>query len=89
MRRRTRRSKTTRKGGFCPGHRPHQRRQKHQGPCAFSDERCRPLAFYLTPGQTADIKGAGMLGSHLPRACYLLADKAFSISSAITLRSRV
>ena len=44
---------------------------------ALSDERCRPLAFYLTPGQTADIKGAVMLANHLPRARHLLADKAY------------
>ena len=44
---------------------------------AISDEHCRPLAFYLTPGQTADIKGAVMLGARLPRARYLLADKAY------------
>ena len=44
---------------------------------ALSDEQCRPLAFYLTPGQTADIKGAVMLAGHLPRARYLLADKAY------------
>ena len=36
-----------------------------------------PLAFYLTPGQTADIKGAVMLADHLPAARYLLADKAY------------
>jgi len=35
------------------------------------------LAFYLTPGQTADIKGAVMLGASLPNARYLLADKAY------------
>ena len=44
---------------------------------AISDEQCRPLAFYLTPGQTADIKGAVMLGASLPKARYLLADKAY------------
>ncbi len=44
---------------------------------ALSDEQCWPLAFYLTPGQTADIKGAVMLARHLPRARYLLADKAY------------
>ena len=33
--------------------------------------------FDLTPGQTADIKGAVMLAGHLPRARYLLADKAY------------
>ena len=44
---------------------------------AISDEHCRPLAFYLTPGQTADIKGAVMLGPCLPNARYLLADKAY------------
>lgn len=33
--------------------------------------------FYLTPGQTADIKGAVMLGASLPKARYLLADKAY------------
>ena len=44
---------------------------------ALSDEHCRPLAFYLTPGQTADIKGAVMLAGHLPRTRYLLADKAY------------
>ena len=35
------------------------------------------MAFYLKPGQTADIKGAVMLGASLPRARYLLADKAY------------
>ena len=35
---------------------------------AISDEHCRPLAFYLTPGQTADITGAVMLAGHLPDA---------------------
>jgi len=30
---------------------------------AISDEQCRPLVFYLTPGQTIDIKGAVMLGA--------------------------
>ena len=44
---------------------------------AISDEHCRPLAFYLTPGQTADIKGAVMLSACLPNARYLLADKAY------------
>ena len=44
---------------------------------AISDEHCRPLAFYLTPGQTADSKGAVMLGPCLPNARYLLADKAY------------
>ena len=44
---------------------------------ALSDEHCRPLAFYLPPGQTADIKGAVMLAAHLPRTRYLLADKAY------------
>jgi len=44
---------------------------------AISDEHCRPLAFYLTPGQTADIKGAVMLSAALPNARYLLADKAY------------
>jgi len=44
---------------------------------AISDALCRPLAFYLTPGQTADIKGAVMLADHLPKAHYLLADKAY------------
>ena len=44
---------------------------------AISDAHCRPLAFYLTPGQTADIKGAVMLADHLPAARYLLADKAY------------
>ena len=44
---------------------------------AISDEHCRPLAFYLTPGQTADIKGAVMLSTCLPDSRYLLADKAY------------
>jgi transposase len=35
------------------------------------------LAFYLTPGQTADITGAVMLADHLPEARYLLADKGY------------
>lgn len=35
------------------------------------------MAFYLTPGQTADIKGAVMLSACLPDARYLLADKAY------------
>ena len=35
------------------------------------------MAFYLTPGQVADIKGALMLAEHLPRTRYLLADKAY------------
>ena len=35
------------------------------------------MAFYLTPGQTADIKGAVMLAASLPSARYLLADKAY------------
>jgi len=37
---------------------------------AISDEQCRPLVFYLMPGQTADIKGAVMLGASLPQARY-------------------
>ena len=44
---------------------------------AISDQYCRPLAFYLTPGQTADITGAVRLGEHLPETKYLLADKAY------------
>jgi len=44
---------------------------------AISDEYCRPLAFYLTPGQVHDIKGAVMLGAALPKVRYLLADKAY------------
>ena len=44
---------------------------------AISDQYCRPLAFYLTPGQAADITGAVMLANHLPPARYLLADKAY------------
>ena len=44
---------------------------------AISDEQCRPLVFSLTPGQTADITGAVMLGARLPQARYLLADKAY------------
>ena len=44
---------------------------------AISDEHCRPLAFYLTPGQTADITGAVMLSASLPNARYLLGDKAY------------
>lgn len=35
------------------------------------------MAFYLTPGQAADITGAVMLATHLPPARYLLADKAY------------
>ena len=35
------------------------------------------MAFYLTPGQTADIKGAVMLSACPPDARYLLADKAY------------
>ena len=35
------------------------------------------MAFYLTPGQTADIKGVVMLAHHLPGTRYLLADKAY------------
>ena len=44
---------------------------------AISDQHCRPLVFYLTPGQTADITAAVMLADHLPQAKYLLADKAY------------
>ena len=44
---------------------------------AISDEHRLPLVFYLTPGQTAGIKGAVMLSACLPRAKYLLADKAY------------
>ncbi|MBL4691980.1 MAG: transposase [Magnetovibrio sp.] len=43
----------------------------------MSDEQCRPLVFSLTPGQTADITRAVMFGTRLPRAQYLLADKAY------------
>ncbi len=35
------------------------------------------MAFYLTPGQAADITGAVMLAERLPDAQYLLADKAY------------
>ena len=35
------------------------------------------MVLYLTPGQTADIKGAVMLNDHLPPARYMLADKAY------------
>ena len=35
------------------------------------------MVLYLTPGQTADIKGAVMLSNHLPPARYMLADKAY------------
>jgi transposase len=46
---------------------------------AISDQYCRPLAFYLTPGQAADIIRAVMLANHLPPdpARYLLADKVY------------
>jgi len=44
---------------------------------ALSDGHCRPPAFYLTLGQTADIKSAVMLADRLPAARYLLADKAY------------
>jgi transposase len=44
---------------------------------AISDDRCRPLAFHLAAGQVADIKGAVMLSSKLPKARYMLADKAY------------
>ena len=44
---------------------------------AISDRRCRPLALYLTQGQTADIKGAVALAGSLPPVKYLLADKAY------------
>ncbi len=58
---------------------------------ALSDEHCRPLAFYLTPGQTADIKGAVMLAAHLPRTRYLLADKAYDADHwrACLLRQKI
>jgi transposase len=35
------------------------------------------LAFFLTPGQATDIKGAVMLAASLTSARYLLADKAY------------
>jgi len=35
------------------------------------------LAFYLTPGQAADITGAVVLVGRLPKATHLLADKAY------------
>ena len=43
---------------------------------AISDEHCRPLAFYPTPGQTADIPGAVMRSACPANARYLLADKS-------------
>ena len=53
---------------------------------AISDKYCRPMMFYLTPGQTADITGAAMLVDHLPPAKYFLADKAYD---ADHLRARL
>jgi transposase len=49
------------------------------------------LAFYLTPGQIADIKGAVMLAAHLPRTRYLLADKAYDADHwrACLLRQKI
>ena len=35
------------------------------------------MAFYLTPGQTADITGAAVLVGRLAKATHLLADKAY------------
>ncbi len=53
---------------------------------AISDKYCRPMVFYLTPGQTADITGAAVLVDHLPAAKYLLADKAYDANH---LRARL
>lgn len=39
--------------------------------------KCRPLALYITQGQSADIKGAAVLAGSLPPVRYLLADKAY------------
>ena len=44
---------------------------------ALSDAQCRPVALYLTQGQTADIKGAVALSTCLPPVKNLLADKAY------------
>jgi transposase len=44
---------------------------------ALSDAKCRPVALYITQGQTADIKGAVALSACLPPVKNLLADKAY------------
>jgi hypothetical protein len=45
-----------------------------------SDDKGRPLTFFLSPGQMSDAKGALVLLAALPRAKRLLGDKGYRAS---------
>ena len=44
---------------------------------AITDRQGRPLAFLLTPGQSADCKAGERLLANLPRRCIVHADRAY------------
>ena len=79
MSRRTAR-RLVQKGGVRGSDWPFARRKNEQNPC-LADDRGRPVAFALTPGNVADITMAAPLLGAVARPKRLLADKAYDADS--------